>query len=103
MASQKKSLYKLRVSDEVREMLAGLHPELKRKVKFALKTILSDPQSGKSLKNNLKGLNSFKIGRFRIVYRVATGRIIEIVAIGPRKRIYEETYLLVKKGSSKAE
>ena len=97
MVSGKKTLYKIRVPDEVAEMLKGMHPELKRKVKFALKNILSDPHSGKSLSDDLKSLNSFRVGRFRIIYRIASGRIVEIVAVGPRKRIYEETYHLVKK------
>jgi len=100
MVSRKKPLYKIRVPDEVAEMLRGMHPELKRKVKFALKNILSDPHSGKSLRDDLKSLNSFNVGRFRIIYRIASDRIIEIIAIGPRKRIYEETYLLVKKEES---
>lgn len=97
MVSGKKISYKIRVPDEVAEMLSGLHPELKRKVKFALKNILSDPHCGKALRDDLKQLNSFKAGRFRIIYRIVSDRIIEIVAIGPRKKIYEETYLLVKK------
>lgn len=97
MASGQKTLYKIRVPHEVAEMLGGLHPELKRKVKFALKKILSDPHSGKALRDELKGLHSVKVGRLRIIYRIASDRIIEIVAIGPRQRIYEETYLLLKK------
>ena len=97
MASGKKTLYKIRVPDEVAKMLGGMHPELKRRVKFALKKILSVPHSGKSLRDDLKGLNSVKVGRLRIIYRIASDRIIEIIAIGPRKRIYEETYLLLKK------
>ncbi|MBI4825954.1 MAG: hypothetical protein HY807_05970 [Nitrospirae bacterium] len=35
-------------------------------------------------------------GRFRIIYREARN-VIEIVAIGPRERIYEDTYKLLKK------
>ena len=97
MASPPKTLFKVRVPDDVAKTLQGLHPELKRKVKFALKNILSDPHSGKSLKNDLKGLHSYKAGRFRIIYRIASRRIVEIVAIGPRRKIYEETYFLVRK------
>jgi len=85
LALKKKS--KLYTLDD--KTLRGLHPELKRKVKFALKNILSDPHSGKSLKIDLKGLHSYKAGRFRIIYRIASRRIVEIVAIGPRRKIYE--------------
>lgn len=60
------------------------------------KTILSDPSSGKALKDELAGLRSFGVGSFRIIYRVIRN-VIEIVAIGPRERIYEETYRLLKR------
>ena len=89
--------YRLRVPDEIVDLLRSLHPEIKRKMKAALDLIASDPGVGKSLRDELRGLKSFKIGRFRIIYKVASKRIIEIVAIGPRRTIYEETYRLLKK------
>ena len=88
--------YKLKVPDDITEVVRGMHPHLKRKVKASLKLILEDPGEGKELKNEFAGLRSFRIGRFRIIYR-AKRKIIEIVAIGPRDRIYEETYLILKK------
>ena len=92
----KRPLHRLRVPDEVAELVRGMHPNLKRKTRASLKTILADPSSGKVLKNELAGLRSFKAGNFRIIYRVMRN-IIEIVAIGPRQRIYEETYRLLKR------
>jgi len=89
--------YRLRVPDEIVDLLRSLHPEIKRKIKAALDLIASDPAVGKSLRDELRGLKSFKIGRFRIIYKVASKRIIEIVAIGPCRTIYEETYRLLKK------
>jgi mRNA interferase RelE/StbE len=88
-----------RVPDYLAELIRGLHPEIKRKVKGSLKNIAADPNSGKPLKDELEGLRSFRVSRFRIVYRVAESREIQIIAIGPRERIYEETYRLVKKES----
>ena len=70
---------------------------MKRRTRTSLETILADPSSGKSLREELSGLRSFRVGTFRIVYRV-TGNIVEIVAVGPRERIYEETYRLLKRG-----
>jgi mRNA interferase RelE/StbE len=87
---------RLRVPDEVAELVRGMHPELKRKTRASLKTILADPSSGKALKGELAGLRSFRVGTFRIVYRVVR-KVLEIVAIGPRERIYEETYRLLKR------
>jgi mRNA interferase RelE/StbE len=88
---------RLRMPDETADFIRSLHPEIKRKVKAALKAILSEPDTGTSLRNELEGLRSFRVGRFRIIYRGPSRGIIDIVAIGPRKTIYEETYRLVKK------
>ena len=89
--------HKLRVPEHVADMIRGMHPELKRKVRSALKLILKNPSFGKPLKEKLAELNSYRIGRIRIIYRPAARRVIEIVAIGPRKSVYRETYRLVKK------
>ena len=92
-------MYKLRVPDHLAEFIRGLHPELKRKIKGSLKNIATEPNSGKPLKEELQGLRSFRVSRFRIVYRIAGPREIQIIAIGPRKRIYEATYRLIRKES----
>ncbi len=91
-----KPIHRLRVPDEVTSLLRGMHPTLKRKTRASLKMILADPSSGKPLKDELAGLRSFRVGTFRIVYRMKRN-VIEIVAIGPRERIYEETYRLLKR------
>jgi mRNA interferase RelE/StbE len=92
--------HKLRVPNETAATVRSMHPNLKRKIKAALQTILTDPMAGKALKDELEGLQSFRVGKFRIVYRIKIKeRIIEIVAIGPRKRIYEETFLLLREGN----
>ncbi|HBR16926.1 MAG TPA: cytotoxin [Deltaproteobacteria bacterium] len=86
------SIRRLKMPDETAELVRTLHPDLKRKIKAALQTVLNDPQSGKVLKDELEGLQSFKVGKFRVVYKTAKDKgIIEVVAIGPRKAIYEET------------
>jgi mRNA-degrading endonuclease RelE of RelBE toxin-antitoxin system len=65
--------------------------------KTALNIIVSEPASGKTLREELRDLRSFRVGRTRIIYKVVQKQIIEIVAIGPRKAVYEETYRLLKK------
>lgn len=92
-------MYKLRVPDYLAEFIRGLHPELKRKIKGSLKNIATEPDSGKPLKEEFEGLRSFRVSRFRIVYRIAEPREIQIIAVGPRERIYEETYRLIRKES----
>jgi mRNA-degrading endonuclease RelE of RelBE toxin-antitoxin system len=88
---------RLRMHSEAAALIQGLHPDIKRKVRGALEEILAEPEAGKSLQRELAGLRSYRIGRLRLVYRVSARRVIEIVAIGPRSVIYEETLRLVRK------
>jgi mRNA interferase RelE/StbE len=88
---------KLIIPDTVAGLIRNLHPQLKKRVRSSLQHIIDDPESGKRLVDELEGLRSLRVGRFRIVYRIAGRENIEIVAIGPRASIYEETYRLLKK------
>jgi mRNA interferase RelE/StbE len=94
----KNPVYKVRVPREVAELIRGLHPQLKRKVRASLLSIFKDPRTGRPLRGELEGLWSVRVSRFRLIYRIGRNRQIEIVALGPRERIYEETLRLVKKG-----
>lgn len=89
---------RLRVPEEVARRLRGLHPDIKHKVRRALQAVLDDSLAGKPLKEELEGLRSYRIGRLRIVYRQADDGNVEIIAVGPRRNIYEETYRIVRKG-----
>jgi mRNA interferase RelE/StbE len=93
----KRQELRLGVPNEVAGLIRGMHPHLKKKVRASLKLIMADPAEGKPLRDELAGLRSFRVGKFRIIY-TAKKNIIEIVTVGPRERIYEETYLLLKKG-----
>ena len=90
----KGSVSRLRVPRDVAELIRGLHPQLKRKVRAALEEMLKDPRTGKALRAELAGLWSFRVGKFRLIYRVER-RHIGVIAFGPRDRIYEETYRLI--------
>jgi mRNA interferase RelE/StbE len=60
----------------------GLLSLLRRKIKASLAIILMDPDEGKALKEELAGLRSFRVSRFRIEYR-AKNKVIEIGRVGP--------------------
>jgi mRNA interferase RelE/StbE len=87
--------YKLKMTDETRELIRHLHPAIKQKVRVALAEILEDPSCGKALRGELQGLRSFRVSKFRIIYR-AMAQVIEVVALGPRRSIYEETLRLLQ-------
>ncbi len=89
--------YRLRVPERVADLLRTLHPGLKRKIRAGLDAIREDPSVGRELRDDLAGLRSLRIGRFRIVYRVAPRGLIELVALGPRRMIYVETLRLLRR------
>ena len=86
-----KTFLRIRVPDDVARMLGRLHPQVKRKVRAGLDLLSEDPNAGKTLQGDLAGLRSLRVGQFRIVYRSASRRIIDIVTIGPRKSVYEQS------------
>ncbi len=88
-----------RVPDAVVALIRSLHPQLKRKVRAALQAIQENPTTtGKLLQDELAGLQSVRVRRWRVIYRVAADSYIDIVAIGSRHPIYEETYRLINQG-----
>ena len=92
------TVFQLRVPDEVATLILGLHPEIKAHVKSALQAILRDPYCGKKLKLELDGLKSYRFKRYRLIYRLCSEKKeLEIIAIGPRENIYEETFRIISK------
>ena len=90
--------YRLRIPDEIIIFLRKLHPDIKKHIKYAFKSILEDPYCGKSLKDDLDGMRSFRIKRYRIIYRIVDkASELEIIAVGPRKNIYEETFRIISR------
>jgi len=93
--------HKIKTSDEIADLIKGSHPHLKKKIRAALILIAKYPDIGKSLRDELAGLKSYRVSTFRITYRVSFQNCIALIAIGPRKIIYEETYRLIKKESKR--
>jgi mRNA interferase RelE/StbE len=87
--------YRLRLAEQTAALIRGLHPDIKKKIRSGIEAIVRNPDKGKPLRQELAGLSSFRVGKFRIIYRMASKTIIELVAVGPRKTIYEETYQLL--------
>ena len=47
------------------------------------------PDIGKSLRRELEGFWSARVGRYRVIYRY-TGRLLTAVLVGPRATIYDD-------------
>ena len=89
------SAYRLKANEQTAALIRSLHPDIKQKIRAGIEIIINNPERGKQLRQELAGLLSFRVGKFRIVYRIASKTVIELVAVGPRKTIYEETYKLL--------
>lgn len=59
------------------------------RVRSALEALADDPLAGKPLQGPYKGLRSFRVGEYRIVYRPdSASRSVVVYAIGHRRDIY---------------
>ena len=83
--------YRIEMPRVLRDLIRHLPPELKEKVKAALRSISDDPYRAKELRDELAelaGLRSYRVARSRVIYRIV-GSMVQIVALGPRVDIYE--------------
>jgi mRNA-degrading endonuclease RelE of RelBE toxin-antitoxin system len=80
--------YRIEMPRVLRDLIRHLPPELKVKVKAAVRSISDDPYRIKELRDELAGLRSYRVAKSRIIYRIA-GSMVQIVALGPRADIYE--------------
>jgi mRNA interferase RelE/StbE len=91
----------IRTTAEISAYIRSLHPALKKRIHDALDQIRLQPDEGKPLQRELDGYRSFRIGKFRIIYRVMV-KEIDMVAVGPRRMIYEETTKLMKQDDARS-
>ena len=80
--------YRVEMPRMVRDLIRHLPPELKAKIKAALRSISDDPYRAKELRDDLVGLRSYRVARSRVIYRIR-GSTVQIVALGARADIYE--------------
>ena len=83
--------FSLRFTPTAMALFTKLHPEIKKLIKRALKGIVTSPYSGNELQAELSGYHSFRIKRYRIIYRVnEMENYIDVIHVGHRREIYEQ-------------
>ncbi|MGD0655818.1 MAG: type II toxin-antitoxin system RelE/ParE family toxin [Thermoguttaceae bacterium] len=84
-------MYKILYTSEAKIAIDKLPLKKKRQIKDAIERIAENPEIGKHLTHELKGLLSYRSGNHRIIYRVRHAEILVIIlTIGHRKDIYKE-------------
>ena len=83
--------YKMRFTPEASRLVSKFHPENKKQIKMALRDLQKDPYTGGDLQEELYGFKSFKIKRYRILYKINEEEsFIEVYYIGHRSDVYEQ-------------
>lgn len=84
-------MYNIVLSRHASRTLEKATPTARRRIVAALERLGSKPYSGKTLRGELEGLFSLRIGGMRAVYEVDTKKnIVVVFAIGPRGDIYKK-------------
>ena len=83
-------MYRLRYTKEAKTTIDRLPIKPKRQIKAAVERIAVDPDIGKRLTQELKGLLSYRSGDYRLIYRISQEEIL-VLAVGHRKDVYRQT------------
>ena len=85
-------MYKVFYLDSAEKDLAALDKPIRKRIIDKIEKILAqDPEGlGKPLTGSFKGMWRYRIGDFRVIYRISEEEILILVAkVGDRKNIYE--------------
>ena len=83
------SNFKLHFSRQVRDYVAALPPDTKKRFHRELKNLSEGGGDTHPLVENLSGYWRLRIGRHRVIYFYGAGMVIECVYAGERATIYQ--------------
>ena len=84
------SKFSARYTREAARLISKLPPEIKRFVRATIETLLDKPQIGTELTGELDGYYSYRIRRYRVIYRVNEEEsCIDVYHVGHRRDVYE--------------
>jgi len=85
--------YQVIIPPHVEKQIAKFHQTLKQKIRAALDDLSKNPHQGKALKEDLVGLYSYRVARYRIIYSIHRHVLeVHVIAIGHRRSIYENIF-----------
>ena len=85
-------MYKIKFLSDAQEFYQRLYYSDKshfKRIQAALFSLSENPFQGKSLKHDFKGKYSFRVGTYRIIYKIIREKItVYIFDIGHRRDVY---------------
>jgi len=89
---------RIRLTKEAGTLISKLHPETKKLIKTAIKELQAKPHAGHDLEEELSGFKSFRVKRYRIVYKINEDQgSLDIYYAGHRRDVYEQFRLMLAK------
>lgn len=83
-------MYEVIIEQPVQRFIKRLPQEEQKKLLNALEQLAEHPFLGKELVGTLKGLHSWRVGAYRIIYKIEPTHVaVYVVRIGHRKNVYE--------------
>lgn len=83
-------LYRIEFTETAFGLLPSFHPTVRRLFRTALKELKKNPGLGKELAEELVGYQSYKVKRYRIIYKtIEQSKAVQVYYLGHRRGVYE--------------
>jgi mRNA interferase RelE/StbE len=85
--------YRIDIHPRARRYLSGLPRNLQEAIGKRIDSLAVDPRPrwSKPLRRDLSGRRGFRVGGYRVIYRVVDDvLLVLVIEIGPRGRVYED-------------
>jgi mRNA interferase RelE/StbE len=83
-------MWTVKVSEQASRFYAKLSGKEQRRMAAAFDCLQKDPRSGKMLKGELRDYWSYRVGDFRILYKIGEAEVVVyVLRVQHRKEIYE--------------
>jgi len=84
-------MYKVIIAPRVKRQLKSIARKTHRNaIANAIEDLKEDPFMGKKLMRNLEGMYSYRVGIYRIIYKIyEKERVVEVLVAGHRSSIYQ--------------
>lgn len=94
------SRFSARYTSECARLIAKLPPDIKRLVRSTIDELVIEPAAGTELVGELDGYRSYRVRRYRIIYRVnEKASCVEVYHVGHRRDVYETLRSILSAGS----
>ena len=90
------------IAEHVAKQIKKLDPALKERLRKALDFLSENPELGKRLEDELKGLQSYRISKYRIIYKsLKKEGVLYVTWFSHRADVYDEVKRILKAGKLK--